>query len=184
MDEHLIEKGVSSREIYRGRIFTVRQEEVELPNGSRALRDIVDHSGGVGVLPLTDRNNVYMVRQYRRPNDEVLLEIPAGKRNPGEDPKECGIRELEEETGMTAGSIRYLGVCRPTPAYCSEDIHLYLATDLHSGEKHLDDGEFLDVIELPLSRLVQMVLNGEIVDAKTQIAILKTNELLNHSLLE
>ena len=184
MDEHLKEIPISSKEIYKGRVFTVRREEVSLPDGSTALRDIVDHSGGVGVLPLTERGTVFMVRQYRRPNDEVLLEIPAGKRNPNEDPEECGMRELEEETGLKAQKFRFLGICRPTPAYCSENIYLYLATGLFPGEKHPDEDEFLDVVEVPLDELIDQVMAGSIVDAKTQIAILKTNELLHRDIKE
>ena len=180
MDDHLKETFVSSQNIYDGRFFKVRQEEVRLPNGSIALRDIVEHSGGVGVLPLTDRKTVLMVRQYRRPNDEILLEIPAGKKNENEDPQECGIRELEEETGMRAKKLQFLGICRPTPAYSSENIYIYLATDLYPGKKHLDPDEFLDVCEIPIQKLHQMVMNGEIVDSKTQIAILKTHEILSH----
>ena len=178
MDEHLREIGVSRETVYQGRIFTVLHEKVRLPDGSIADRDRVEHSGGVGVIPITDKGTVFMVRQYRRPHDAVLLEIPAGKKNPGEDPLTCGIRELEEETGMKAKEFRHLATLLPTPAYCSEVIEVYLATGLYPGEKHLDEDEFLDVLEIPLSELVKMVMNNEIIDSKTQIAILKANELL------
>lgn len=178
MDEHLIERKVGSKEIFHGRIFDVNIDDVILPDGKVADREIVVHPGGVGILPLTDHRTVLMVRQFRCPHDDVLLEIPAGKLEKGEDPMVCGMRELEEETGMKAKEIRFLGKCFPTPAYCAETIYIYLATDLYPGEKKLDEGEFLDVHELPLEELMRMVMDGEILDAKTQIAILKTNEIL------
>ncbi len=166
--------------IYEGRIFNVKKNDVRLPNGETADREIVEHSGGVCVLPLTANNTVLMVRQYRIPNDEITLEIPAGKKNYGEDAFECGMRELEEETGMRAHSVYYLGHCHPTPAYCTENIEMYLATDLYPGKKQLDEDEFLDNLEMSLNDLVRMVMDDEITDAKTQIAVLKANEWLKN----
>ena len=140
---------------------------------------MVHHSGGVCVVPLTEKGTVLMVKQFRYPMQQVTLEIPAGKLEAGEDPADCGRRELREEAGRTCGKYTPLGKLFPTPAYDTEVIHMYLAQELSAPEaQDLDDGEFLDVTELPLEQAVQMVMDGEIPDAKTQIALLKTYVLL------
>ena len=131
------------------------------------------------ILPLDEDNNVLMVRQFRYPPHKVLLEIPAGKMEYGEDHRECGLRELKEETGCTCDEFTYLGNLIPTPAYDNEVIHMYLARGLHGGEQKLDDDEFLDVEKIPLDKAVEMVMNNEIADAKTQIALLKTKAMLD-----
>lgn len=144
-------------------------------------RDVVHHSGGVCVVPLTKNNTVLMVKQFRYPMQQVTLEVPAGKLEPGENPAECGRRELREEAGRTCRKYTSLGTLFPTPAYDTEVIHMYLARELSEPEaQDLDDEEFLDVTELPLEEAVQMVLRGEIPDAKTQIALLKTYVLLQN----
>lgn len=173
------EKTVSSREIYTGRIIHVKEDTVLLPNGKLAGRELVLHHGGVGVIAVDEDKNVLTVTQFRKPYDEMVLEIPAGKLEKGEDPKEAGIRELREETGFDAGKIEYIGKYYPTPGYCSEVISLYLAQDLSYVGQNLDDGEFVEVERIPLSTLVDMVMNNEIYDAKTAIAILKTDRLIN-----
>ena len=172
------EKTISSREIYKGRIIYVKEDTVELPDGIIAGRELVLHNGGVGVIALDEDKNVLMVSQYRKPYDTMVLEVPAGKLEKGEDPKEAGIRELQEETGYQAKNVEYIGKYYPTPGYCSEIISLYLATDLTFVGQNLDDGEFVDVKKIPLSTLVEMVMNNEIYDAKTAIAILKADKLL------
>ena len=136
------------------------------------------HSGGVGILPVDKDNNVFLVEQYRYGASEFLLEIPAGKLEYGEDPYDCAVRELSEETGCTAGSIVSLGKMNPSPAIMSEIIHIYLAKDLTYGERHLDKDEFLDVVKVPFSKAIEMIFSGEITDAKTQIALLKAKEIL------
>lgn len=173
------EKLVKSEEIFNGKVIRLKKEVVLLPNGEEAGREIVNHPGGVAILPLDNENNVYMVRQYRRPFDDILLEIPAGKLNYGEDPFACGTRELEEETGLVAEKYDYLGKFYVTPGFCSEVIHLYLARGLKKGEAHLDEDEFLEVYKMPFDELFSMVMNNEIKDAKTAIAILKTKALLS-----
>lgn len=176
---HLFEKTVESTVKYEGKILTVCSDVVELENGTTAPRDVIRHSGGVCVVPVTDDNEVLMVRQFRYPFAKVLLELPAGKLNEGEDHYTCGLRELKEETGCTCENYRYLGCLYPTPAYCSEITHMYLATGLSGGSQHLDDDEFLEVEKIPLDKAVEMVMNNEIPDAKTQLALLKAKNILD-----
>lgn len=164
--------------IYKGKIINLRVDEVLLSNGSTAMREVVEHNGGVCVAALTDKNEILMVKQFRYPYMEETLEIPAGKRDKGEEPLHCGIRELKEETGATAETVVYLGEMYPTPGYCSEILWMYAAKGLSFGETDLDEDEFLEVCCVPLKKAVDMVLNGEIKDAKTQCAVLKVNELI------
>lgn len=176
---HLKEFTKSSNLTYEAKIFHVTKDIVELEDGKLVQRDVVHHSGGVCVVPLTERHTILMVQQYRYPFHEVTLEIPAGKREKGEDPLQCGLRELREETGRTCKKYAELGYLYPTPAYDTEVIYMYLAQELSQPmQQELDAGEFLDVIELPLEDVVQMVMDGKIPDAKTQIAVLKTWMLL------
>jgi ADP-ribose pyrophosphatase len=167
------EKQLSSKEIFKGRIITVRHDEVELVNGKAALREVVHNNGGVAVLALDDAENVLFVRQFRYPYGEVLLELPAGKLEPGEDPLTAGLRELEEETGHTAGHHESLGVAYPTPGYCDEVLHLYLAKNLTQTQQNLDEDEFLDVEKIPFDKAVEYCLDGTIKDAKTLVALLR-----------
>ena len=139
---------------------------------------MVRHPGGVCIVALTENNDVYFVKQFRYPHAKVLLEIPAGKLEWGESHLECGKRELHEETGCTADEFTYLGCLYPTPAYDSEIIHMYLAKGLHKDKQKLDDDEFLEVYTIPLDKAVEMVMNNEIEDAKTQLALLKAARLL------
>lgn len=172
---HLDEKTLSSELAYQAKIFRVTKDTAQLENGAEVRRDVVHHSGGVCVVPLTDKNTVLMVKQYRYPMHEITLEIPAGKLEAGEDPSECGLRELREEAGRTCGKYISLGKLYPTPAYDTEIIYMYLAEELSEPEEqNLDEGEFLDVTEIPLEEAVQMVMDGKIPDAKTQLALLKT----------
>ena len=175
---HLEEKTISVEQIYNGKIIDVTRERVLLENKSEAYREVVHHSGGVCILPINDKGEVLFVRQFRYPFKEVLLEIPAGKRENGEDPKECGLRELKEEVGAEAKNITYLGKLYPTVAYDTEVIYMYMAQDLSFGEQKLDEDEFLDIVKIPLDKAYKMVLNDEIPDAKTQIAILKARKML------
>ena len=152
---------------------------MRLPNGNEAGREVVEHPGGVCVAPLTAEGELLFVRQYRYPYEEVVLELPAGKRDKGgEDPLECGKRELKEETGATAEEYVSLGRVYPTPGICNEVIHLFLARGLSFGAAQPDEDEFVEVERIPLDRAVAMVMNNEIPDAKTQIAILKTAQLI------
>lgn len=168
----LKEKEVSRKYIHNGRIISLREDDVTLPNGKRAKREVVEHPGGVCVAALTDDRNLLMVRQYRRPFDEVLLEIPAGKLDKGEDHLDCGIRELREETGFSAKHFEYFGHIYPTPGFCDEKIHIYFAWDLTEGDCDPDDDEFLDVLQIPFDEVFDKVIKNEIKDSKTVAAVL------------
>ncbi len=171
---NLEEKQLSKEYIYEGKIINVRKDEALLPDGRTALREVVEHPGGVCVAALTEQNEILMVRQFRYPYGEIVLEIPAGKRDSrDEEPLECGKRELREETGAVAEKIFSLGTLYPTPGYCGEIIWLYGATGISFGETDPDDDEFLTVEKIPLERAVEMIMSGEIKDAKTQTAVLK-----------
>lgn len=175
---NLTEKQLESKYIYEGRIIKLRVDKALLPNGKTATREVVEHPGGVCIAALTDNDELLFVRQFRYPYSEETLEVPAGKRDSfDEDPYECGIRELKEETGATAESFVPLGELYPTPGVFGEIIWTYLATGLTFGEATPDEDEFLNVIKIPLEKAVDMVLAGEIKDAKTQIAVLKTKRL-------
>ena len=176
---HLSEKTIEKEVVFEGRIITVRKDKAELEDGTVAPRELVIHSGGVCVVPLTDENEVIMVRQFRYAFGEPLLEIPAGKLEVGEEHRSAALRELEEETGAKCESFDYLGVCYPSVAYLTEKIHMYLARGLSFGKAHTDEGEYLDVLRISLDEAVQMVMRGEIPDAKTQIALLKTKMLID-----
>jgi ADP-ribose pyrophosphatase len=175
---NLEEKQLSAEYKFKGRIINLRVDEALLPNGATATREVVEHNGGICIVPLTDENEVLMVEQYRYPYSEVVLEIPAGKRDGNEEPLEGGKRELREETGATAENYTFLGELYPTPGYCGEIIYMYLATGLSYGETDPDEDEFLNVKKIPLEKAVEMIMNGEIKDAKTQTAILKVERML------
>lgn len=176
---HLNEKTLSSETVYHGKIFDITHNTVELENGETAVRDVLVHHGGVCVIPVTEDNDIYMVKQFRYPFGEVTLEIPAGKLEKGEDHRECGLRELREETCFTCSEYTYIGKIYPVPAYDTEIIHVYMARGLRrQGEQSLDEDEFLDVVKIPLSEAVEMIMAGKIHDSKTQIAVLKVARIL------
>ena len=172
------EKTLKENVIYEGRIITLHVDDIELPDGTKATREVVEHSGGVCVAAMTENKELYFVRQYRYPYKKALLELPAGKLERGEDPMKAGIRELEEECGVVADEVISMGTVYPTVAYCSEIIYLFAAKGLRSTSQHLDEGEFLDVEKIPLADAVQMVMNGEISDSKTVALVLKMDNLV------
>ncbi len=175
---NLEEKQLKAEYLYKGKIINLRKDEALLPNGNTALREVVEHPGGVCVAALTDNNEVLMVKQFRYPYEEIIWEIPAGKRDhQGENPLECGIRELKEETGATAENFFSLGTLYPSPGYITEVIYMYGATGLSFGNACPDEDEFLSVEKIPLDTLVERIMSGEIKDGKTQAAILKLKYL-------
>ena len=164
------EKVLGSEMIYEGRIINLRKDKVTVINGT-SYREVVEHNGGAVLLAVTDDRKMVMVRQYRRPADKVMFEVPAGKIDPGEDPLETAVRELKEETGYTAGNVRYLCHFYPSAGFSEEVLYLYLCTDLKEGETDFDENEALDIEKWDIDELHEMVLHGEIDDAKTLIAI-------------
>jgi ADP-ribose pyrophosphatase len=173
----LYEETLSQDYRFRGKIINTRVDEARLENGAIALREVVEHPGGVCVAALTDERELLFVRQFRYPYQEVVCELPAGKLERGEDPLLAGKRELQEETGATAARFTSMGKLYPTPGYCGEIIHLYLAEDLTFGETNPDEDEFLEAERIPLDEAVKMVLAGELPDAKTQVLVLKVAAL-------
>ncbi len=172
------EKCVSKSTVYSGLIVNVRLDKAELINGKQVPREVVEHPGGVGIIPIDENGDVTMVRQFRYPFGRELLEIPAGKMEQGEEPLQCAVRELSEETGYMADEMIYLGETYPSPGFCEEILHIYMARGLHSGQMHLDEDEFLKVEKMSVDKLVGMIMNNEIADGKTVIAVLKAKAYL------
>ncbi|MBQ6998430.1 MAG: NUDIX hydrolase [Clostridia bacterium] len=172
------EKTINTDVKFKGRILTMRVDTVELPDGTTSTREIIEHPGGVAVIAVDENGYVPMVTQFRKPYEKMVMELPAGKLDSGEEPINCGMRELEEETGLKANNFVSLGSVMPSPGYAKELIYIYLATDLYEGTVHLDEGEFLSVEKYHIDELVKMVMNNELQDAKTVIGILKAAEYL------
>ena len=171
------EKLIHRRPAFEGRMLHVYDDDVEI-GGRKAHREVVLHPGASAILPVTDEGEVLFVRQYRYAVEQPLLEIPAGKLDPGEDPDTCAARELTEETGYTTEHLQKLGYVYTTPGFCNETIHLYLADHLVAGKQHLDPDEYLDVIRIPLEEVWQRIAQGEICDAKTLAAFAMARDKL------
>jgi ADP-ribose pyrophosphatase len=173
-----MEKTVSSRLIYQGKVVSLRVDEVLLSDGRRAGREVVEHPGAVAVLAVSDGGEVYFVRQYRQAVAEELLEIPAGKLEPGESPAGCAVRELAEEAGVKAGELRRIACYYSSPGFASEKIYLYLATGLEPADAQQQPDEDLQVCLIPFAEALQMARDGKIADGKTLIALLLAAGLL------
>ena len=173
----LKEKTVKVNYVYHGKIVNLRCDEAELPDGRPCKREMVEHPGGTCVLCVT-QGQIALVRQFRYAYQEELLEIPAGKLEKGEDPMLAAKRELEEETGLVAKTLKPLFVLYPTPGYTNEKIYIYEAVGVEKGQQHLDAGEFLNVVYLPVEEAARMIASGEIRDAKTIAAV--QHYLLEH----
>ncbi len=180
----LFEKTVEKNYVYEGKIINVRRDKAELHNGNPCIREVVEHNGGVCVAALTENKELIFVRQFRYPYMEIVLELPAGKLEKGEDPFEAGKRELEEETGTVAGKYYDLGKFYPTPGYCGEIIHLYAASDLTATQMNPDEDEFLEVEKIHIDKAVDMVINNEIRDGKTIALIMKVAEMFRRGIIE
>ncbi len=173
----LYENKIKSEEIYKGRVFTVTHDEVELSDGYKTFRDVVHHNGGV-VIVAEKESNILMVEQYRYATSGALLELPAGKLDKGnEDILSAAKRELEEETGFNAKNWESLGYIWTSPGFCSEKLYLFKASDLSYKGQHLDVGEILNYIQIPREKVFKMVKNGEISDAKTICALMRAYKL-------
>ena len=167
VDCHLIEEKIASQPVYQGALLKAYCDTVRLPDGTEATRELIRHPGAVMIIPQLPDGRLLLERQFRYPLNRVFIEFPAGKLDAGEEPLACAQRELLEETGYSAASWEYLSVLHPIISYTDEEIHLFLARGLCSGEAQLDDGEFLDCIAMSMDELVASVLNGQITDAKT-----------------
>ena len=172
------EKKIDGETLYKGIIVDVSMDHAELINGDIVRREVVHHPGGVTIIPVEEDGTVWCVRQFRYPMQREMLEVPAGKLEYGEKPLPAAERELGEETGLTAGRMVYLGECCTSPGFSTEVLHIYLALELRRGEAHPDEDEFLNVEKHSLETLTDMVMAGEIDDAKTIIAVLKARRFL------
>ena len=173
------EKIVNTERLYDGYVIKLELMDVTLPDGRSAKREIIRHPGGVGVVALDEDKNIYLVKQYRAPYDEILLEIPAGKLDKGEEIFSAAKRELSEETGLKTDDIRHIGDFYPTVGFCDENLRLFVATGLKQGDVNPDEDEFVDVVKMPFSEVVDLILKGDIKDGKTIAAVLKVKILLN-----
>ena len=178
-DLDLIETKISSENIYDGTLLHVKKDKVELPNGDISYREWIKHPGASAVIPVTDNNEIILVRQYRYPIQALTMEIPAGKLDvAGEDPLECAKRELEEETGYSAQEYQFLTKLATTVGFSDEFIYIYAARGLKAGQQHTDEDEFINVVTVPLDKAVEMVHSGEILDGKSVVAILMLQNML------
>jgi len=166
------EKLLSSKLAYKGKIFNIHQDKVETPSGYITYRDILVHQGAATAVPLTENNEVILVKQYRHATGDILLEIPAGGLEPNEDPKDCIIRELQEEIGLKPNYVEHLYSIFLAPGYSSEYLHVYFAKDFEESKLPEDTDENLEIVKIKLEDLVKMIVNGEIKDAKTIAAVL------------
>lgn len=166
------EKTISTERIYEGAILNLRRDKVTIHSGGTSYREIVEHNGGAVAVPVTADGKVVMVRQYRKAFEQPMLELPAGKIEKGEDPLGTIIRELQEETGYTAGKIEFLTSFYPSVGYTNEVLYIYIATELTPGATNYDEHEAMDILEVDFEEAHNMVVSGEIRDAKTMLGIL------------
>ena len=173
-ESYFKETQAESSLIFDGKVLHLYKDIIDLPNGKQGMREYCKHNGAVAVVPLTDAGEVVCVRQYRYALGQVTLEIPAGKFDYlGEDHREAALRELREETGYTTDTLIDLGELSTSPALLSEILYIYLAENMVEGECDPDEDEFLEIVKIPLEELVDMILRGEVIDSKTQAAVLK-----------
>ena len=174
----LMEKTVERHVLFEGAIVTLRRDKAQLINGQVVSREVVEHPGGVAILPLYRDGTVSIVRQFRYPFRQVVTELPAGKLERGEDHRPAALRELEEEVGVRAGELIYLGYLYTSPGFSTEVLHMYLARDLEPGVCHPDDDEFLECERIAFDQQVEQVVSGVICDAKTVALVLKAKAYL------
>ena len=171
------EKTLDSKRIYEGRIINLRVDKVTVVSGT-STREIVEHNGGSVIASVTNDNKIIMVKQFRKPMESPILEVPAGKLDGDEDPADAALRELSEETGYTAGKLEKLTEFYPSVGYTTEVLHIYLATDLKPGACHPDENEVLEVMEMDLEEVYRMVMDGKIHDGKTIAAVMMARDKL------
>ena len=172
------EPTIATRSIFQGRILNVRVDTIRLPNGRETTRENVDHDPSICVVPVDEANNVLLVRQYRKPTESFLLEVPAGGIEEGETPEEATRRELQEEIGHTADTLRALTAFWLAPGWCSEYMYAFLATDLTPAALDADEDEFIEVVRVPLEDILGKLAGGEIQDAKSVASLLLAMRVL------
>lgn len=172
------EKTISSDRIYTGKILSLKVDTVEIERQGYQKREIVEHGGAVGIVAITDEKEVILIKQFRKPIEKVIWEIPAGKLEMGENPKDCAIRELKEETGYSAGNLKLIHKFFASPGFCNEKVYIFLATNLTPGECNFDSDENIETYKVSLEEVNEMILKNEIEDAKTSIGILLAKELI------
>jgi ADP-ribose pyrophosphatase len=172
-------KIIKSDIMFRGKVFDLRVDKIEYDSGNQGIREIAVHPGGAVVVPVKDDGMFVMVSQYRYPLEKFLTEFPAGKLDLNEDPKICALRELQEETGFTAGRIQKLGTISTTPGFCTEILHLYLARNLTPGPHNREEGEYgMELKEYTFTEIEDMISKGEIIDSKTICAFHMAAQIL------
>jgi len=167
-----MEKTLNTEYIYRGKVVTLRKDRVLLPNGKEGEREVVEHSGAVAVVPVTEEGNIILVKQFRKAVEEETIEIPAGKLDPGEEPEICALRELQEEIGFTAGTLKYKFSYYTSPGFSNEILHLFIARNLEESKLACDDDEFIETLQVSPEAILHMIMKGEIKDGKTITGIL------------
>ena len=168
----VVEETLSSREVYSGRVVRLRVDDVSLPDGRKTSREIVEHADCVAVVPIDAEGNVLMVKQFRKPVEKDLLEIPAGGIDPGEEPQDAVRREMREETGYLPKKVKKLGGFYASPGYCTEYLHLYLATELIPDSLHAEDSDSIELVRVPINEVAGLIYNGDISDAKSIAGLL------------
>lgn len=174
MENNFYEKTLEKNILFYGRVVNVETQTVELVNGNISYREILRHDGGACMVALDDERNIFLVKQYRKAIEKHTLEIPAGKLEKNEEPIQCAIRELREETGLIPGKVVSLGYIYPSPGFCDEKLYLFLATDLTQSQMSPDPDELLDVVKLSLKESLELIAEGEITDSKTVVALYRT----------
>ncbi|MCZ6615982.1 MAG: NUDIX hydrolase [Thaumarchaeota archaeon] len=180
--DQLNEETIESKTIYSGKILGLRRDTVKIPDGKVAIREIVEHGGAVGIVAFTDEGKIILVKQFRKATNRDLIEIPAGTLEKGEEPIHCASRELEEETGYVASTIKPVLSFYLAPGYSTELMHIFFANDLRKTRQRLEEDEALELIEVDLDEAISMVKRNDIEDAKTITSLLAAKFLFQHNL--
>ena len=175
----LKESAVSSKQVYEGSFLDVRKDIVNLPDGNTSTREWINHPGAACIIPVLSDGRLALIKQYRYPVKSIMIELPAGKLDPGEDPEECAVRELEEEIGYSAGKLTFVSKIHPAIGFANEEMWIFLAENLIKSQKNTDHDEFVELIPMSIKDSVKMVWNGTITDVKTIIGILWAERLLS-----
>lgn len=173
------ERTLESEYIYKGKIINLRKDKVSLPSGKKAYREIVEHNGGVGIVAVNDKGEIIMVKQYRKPLDKVLLEIPAGKLEKGEEPINCGIRELEEETGYKPLDMKLINVIYTSPGFSNERLYIFFCNKMIKTKTNFDEDEIIEIEYIPYEKALEMIYENKIRDSKTVTGILMAKRYMD-----